>query len=110
VGSCEAGGKRGATVRGREAKERRRREKKILRRVLRERKGHREEKWRIRGFAREKIQKTKENALVVLADEDGGAEDGSPEAAFVADRGLRDVHSANDFVGDTVDLFFLVET
>src|SRR5579859_1666970 len=47
-------------------------------------------------------------ALVVFADEDGGAENGGPEAALVADGGLRDVHGANDFVGDAVDLFFLI--
>src|SRR5258708_23338392 len=47
--------------------------------------------------------------LVVFADEDGGAEDGGPEAALVADGGLRDVHGADDFIGDAVDLFFFVE-
>src|SRR6266436_6308499 len=52
----------------------------------------------------EKIEK-----LVVFANEDGGAEDGGPEAALVADGGLRDVHGANDFVGDAIDLFFFVE-
>src|SRR5258708_16211046 len=45
---------------------------------------------------------------VVFADEDGGAEDGGPEAALVADRGLRDVEGADDLVGDAIDLFFLV--
>src|SRR5260370_11562819 len=48
-------------------------------------------------------------ALVVFADEDGGAEDGRPEAALVADGGLRDVHGADDFVGNPVVLFFFVE-
>src|SRR6266849_3784887 len=47
--------------------------------------------------------------LVVFADEDGGAEDGGPEAALVADGGLRNVHGADDFVRDAVDLFFFVE-
>jgi hypothetical protein len=46
--------------------------------------------------------------LVVFADQDGGAQDGGPEAALIADGGLRDVHGADDFVGDSVDLFFLV--
>src|SRR5713226_2619578 len=46
--------------------------------------------------------------LVVFADEDGGAEDGGPQAALVADGRLRDVEGADDFVGDAVDLFFLV--
>src|SRR5713101_2499485 len=46
--------------------------------------------------------------LVVFADEDGGAEDGAPQAALIADGGLRDVHGADDFIGDAVDLFFLV--
>src|SRR6266403_1733646 len=47
--------------------------------------------------------------LVVLADEDCGAEDGGPKTALVADGGLRDVHGADDLVGDAVDFFFLVE-
>src|SRR5713101_6252677 len=47
--------------------------------------------------------------LVVFADKDGGAEDGRPEAALVADGGLRDVHGADDLVGNAVDLFFFVE-
>src|SRR5216683_4794917 len=47
--------------------------------------------------------------LVVFADEDGGAENGGPEAALVADGGLRDVHGADNLVRDAVDLFFLVE-
>ena len=47
--------------------------------------------------------------LVVFADKDSGAEDGGPEAALVAHGGLRDVHGADNFVGDAVDLFFLVE-
>src|SRR5437588_10725874 len=47
--------------------------------------------------------------LVIFADENGGAEDGGPEAALVADGGLRDVHGAHDLVGDAIDLFFLVE-
>ena len=51
----------------------------------------------------------KKRELVVFTDQDSGAEDGGPEAALVADGGLRDVHSANDFVGDPVDLFFLIE-
>src|ERR1700676_4626361 len=46
--------------------------------------------------------------LVVFADEDGGAEDGGPQAPLVADGGLRDVHGADDLVGDAVDLFFFV--
>jgi hypothetical protein len=53
--------------------------------------------------------KIRKNALVVFADEDGGAEDGGPEAAFVADGGLCNVHGADDLVGNAVDLFFLVE-
>src|SRR6266436_3725560 len=48
--------------------------------------------------------------LVVFTDEDGGAENGGPEAALVADGGLCDVHGADDFVGDAVDFFFFVET
>src|SRR5260370_2504722 len=48
-------------------------------------------------------------ALVVFADEDGGAEDGRPEAALVADGGLRDVHGADDLVGNPVNPFFLVQ-
>src|SRR5260370_15985771 len=48
-------------------------------------------------------------ALVVFADEDGGAENGGPEAALVADGGLRDVHGADDLVGNAVDFFFFVE-
>src|SRR5260370_18361343 len=47
--------------------------------------------------------------LVVFADEDGGAENGGPQAALVADGGLRDVHGAHDFVGDAIDFFFVVE-
>src|SRR5713226_7634832 len=47
--------------------------------------------------------------LVVFADEDGGAENGGPQAALVADGRLRDVHGADDFVGDAVDFFFFVE-
>src|SRR5260370_6031729 len=46
---------------------------------------------------------------VILADEDGSAKNGAPKAALVADGGLRDVHGANNFVGDAVDLFFFVE-
>jgi hypothetical protein len=53
--------------------------------------------------------KKQKTALIVFADEDGGAEHGGPEAALVADSGLRDVHGADDLVGDAVDLFFLVE-
>src|SRR6267143_5812191 len=40
--------------------------------------------------------------LVVFADEDGRAEDGGPQAALVADGGLRDVHGAHDLVGNPV--------
>src|SRR5258706_14420282 len=47
--------------------------------------------------------------LVVFADEDGSAENGGPKTALVADGGLRDVHGADDFVGNAVDLFFFVE-
>jgi len=47
--------------------------------------------------------------LVVFADEDGRAEDGGPQAALVADGGLRDVHGAHDLVGNPVDFFFFVE-
>src|SRR5260370_7866508 len=48
-------------------------------------------------------------ALVVFADEDGGAENGGPEAALVADGGLRDVHGADDLVANAVGFFFFVE-
>src|SRR5882762_7463382 len=47
--------------------------------------------------------------LVVLADEDGRAENGGPKTALVADGGLRDVHGADDFVGNPIDFFFFVE-
>src|SRR5260370_619405 len=47
--------------------------------------------------------------LVVFADEDSRAENGGPKAALVADSGLRDVHGADDFVGNTINLFFFVE-
>src|SRR5882672_12471181 len=47
--------------------------------------------------------------LVVFTDEDGGAENGGPEAALVADGGLRDVHGADDLVGDSIDFLFFVE-
>src|SRR5882762_6093145 len=45
---------------------------------------------------------------VVFADEDGGAENGGPKPALVADRGLSDVQSAHDFIGNSIDFFFLV--
>src|SRR6266436_7113129 len=47
--------------------------------------------------------------LVVFADEDSSAENGGPEAALVADGGLRDVHGAHDFVGNPIDFLFFVE-
>ena len=46
--------------------------------------------------------------LIVFAEEDCGGEDGGPEAAFIAYGGLRDVHGADDLVGDSVDFFFFV--
>src|SRR6202142_61318 len=45
--------------------------------------------------------------LFLVEDQDGGSYDRGPEAAFVADRRLGDVRGADDFVGDTVDFFFL---
>jgi len=48
--------------------------------------------------------------LVVFTDEDGGAENGGPEAALVADGGLRDVHGADDLVGDAIDFLFFRRT
>src|SRR5258707_13251781 len=47
--------------------------------------------------------------LVVLADEDGRAENGGPKTALVANGGLRDVYGAADFVANPIDLFFFVE-
>jgi hypothetical protein len=45
---------------------------------------------------------------VVFADENSGAEDGCPQSALIANRRLRDIHGADDFVGNAIDLFFLV--
>src|SRR5260370_30407642 len=47
--------------------------------------------------------------LVVFADEDGGAENGGPQAALFADGGLRDVHGAVHLVVNAVEVFFFVE-
>src|SRR5215469_16990247 len=45
---------------------------------------------------------------VVITEEDGSGEHGGPQAALVADCGLRDVHGANDFIRNAVDLFLFV--
>src|SRR5258707_13219752 len=45
---------------------------------------------------------------VVFADEDGRAENGGPQPALVADRGLSYVQSAHDFIGNSIDFLFLV--
>src|SRR5690242_4944631 len=47
--------------------------------------------------------------LVVFANEDGCAQHRGPKAALVANGRLRDVHSADDFIRDAVNLFFLIE-
>src|SRR2546423_15590880 len=41
-------------------------------------------------------------------DEHGRSDNGGPERFFVADGGLRDVLSADDFGGEAVHLFFFV--
>src|SRR5713226_7381331 len=46
--------------------------------------------------------------LVVFANENCSPENGSPQAALVSDRGLRDVQRADDFIRNAIDLFFFV--
>src|SRR5215470_8596107 len=43
-----------------------------------------------------------------LTDEDGGGDDGGPEAFLVANGGLRDVLRSHDLVRELIDLFLFV--
>src|SRR5260370_33999145 len=47
--------------------------------------------------------------LVVFADENCRAKHRGPQAALVADRGLRHVHRAHDLVRNSVDFFFFIK-
>ena len=45
---------------------------------------------------------------LVNSQQDGRSKHGGPETSLVADRRLRDVHRADDLIGDQVDLLFLI--